>query len=320
MTVGQGQSTPPGRHARLVTVGRRLAVAAAAAVALPSCTASSANQPGAGSRMVQVVAAENFWGSIAAQLGGSRVQVRSVVTDPNADPHEYESSTGDARAFAEADYVILNGAGYDDWGEKLLSANPSGRRRLLTVATLLHKREGDNPHFWYSPVYVEAVADRISADLGKIDPAETSYFRAQRSKFEAALGPYHQKINAIAAYFGRKPVSSTESIFVYMSSALKLDLVSPVPFMKAVAEGNDPPASAVAAFQSQLSTRQVALLVYNSQTVTAVTTNIKQIAATHGIPVVGISETLQPPGTTFQAWQTAQLSKIASALEQASGR
>src|SRR6267378_2514325 len=115
------------------------------------------------SATINVVAGENFWGSIASQLGGPKVSVQSVVTDPNADPHEYESSTNDARAFAEAGLVILNGAGYDDWGQKLLAANSSSHRKVLDIATLLGRKTGDNPHFWYEPAYVLKVADNITA-------------------------------------------------------------------------------------------------------------------------------------------------------------
>lgn len=266
------------------------------------------------SGVIQVVAGENFWGSIAAQLGGSRVRVTSIVTDPNADPHEYESNTGDARAFAAARYVILNGAGYDTWAQKLLDANPVSGRKVLTVADLLGKHQGDNPHFWYSPDYVERVIARITADLTALDPAGASYFSQQHAAFETALKPYHDRIAAIKAKFAGQKVGATEDIFVYLANALGLNLISPPEFMQAVAEGNDPPASSVAAFQQQVSSRQITVLVYNVQTVTAVTTNIKQLASQQNIPIVGVSETMQPPDATFQEWQLAQLLTLENAL------
>lgn len=280
--------------------------------AVVGCAPEAAN--GQDSGVIQVVAGENFWGSIAAQLGGSRVRVTSIVTDPNADPHEYESNTNDARAFAAARYVILNGAGYDTWGQKLLDANPVSGRKVLTVADLLGKHEGDNPHFWYSPDDVERVVARITADLTALDPTDASYFSQQHAAFETALKPYHDRIAAIKAKFAGQKVGATESIFVYLASALGLDLISPPAFMQAVAEGNDPPASSVAAFQQQISSRQITVLVYNVQTVTAVTTNLKQLASQQNIPVVGISETTQPPDTTFQEWQLAQLLTLENAL------
>jgi zinc/manganese transport system substrate-binding protein len=297
-------------------VGSWLALAGMLTLALGGC-APAQTPGGAGeSGALRVVAGENFWGSIASQLGGSRVSVTSIVTDPNADPHEYESSTADARAFAAARYVVLNGAGYDTWAQKLLDANPVSGRKVFTVAERLGKRDGDNPHFWYNPSYVEQVADQITADYTALDPAGVSYFAQQRAVFEAALKPYHDRITAIHARFAGRAIGSTESIFVYMAAALGLDLISPPAFMQAVSEGNDPPVSAVAQFQQQISQRQIAALVYNVQTATSVTTNLQQLATHNGIPVVGVSETVEPPTMSFQDWQAAQLGLLQQALIQ----
>jgi zinc/manganese transport system substrate-binding protein len=282
-------------------------IAVMAACGTPSAGATS------GSRL-SVIAGENFWGSIAAQLGGSRVSVTSVVTNPNADPHEYEVSPTDARAFATADYVVLNGAGYDDWGSKLLSANPAQNRKVLVVADLLHKKAGDNPHFWYNPDWVEQVADRITADYKAIDSADAAYFDQQRAAFRVALQPYHDRIAKIKASFAGTPVGATESIFVYMSQALGLNLISPPEFMNAMAEGNDPPAQTVAEFQNLVTGKKIKVLVYNVQTSTSITENLKLMAAQNGIPVVGVSETLQPLDATFQEWQDAQLLTLQNAL------
>ena len=264
---------------------------------------------------LQVVAGENFWGSIAAQLGGAHVSVTSVISDPNADPHQYLTSVQTAREFATANYVILNGAGYDSWAQNALSANPVSGRKVLTVATLLGKKAGDNPHFWYDPTYVTQVANRITADYTSLDPANASYYAQQNTQFlNVTLKPYHDKIAAIKAQFAGRKVGSTESIFVYMANALGLDLISPPTFMDAVAEGNDPPAAAVAAFQQQLEQRQISVLVYNTQTSTNVTSTMRQLAAQQHIPVIGISETLQPVGATFQDWQLAELNSLQNAL------
>lgn len=284
----------------------------ALALSLAGCASNAVS--GASSGVLQVVAGETFWGSIAVQLGGVHAHVTSIVTDPNADPHEYESNTNDARAFASANYVILNGAGYDTWGQKLLDANPVDGRKVFTIADLLGKHQGDNPHFWYSPAYVERVANQITADYKALDPTHAGYFAQQRAAFEHALAPYLSRIAAIKAKFAGQKVGATESIFVYMAHALGLDLISPPAFMQAVSEGNDPPASSVAVFQQQIAQRQITLLLYNVQTATAVTTTLKQLATTHNIPVVGISETMQPPGTTFQDWQFAQLLTLENAL------
>ena len=288
------------------------------AFGLLASSACGAPLPAASSGAIPVVAGENFWGSLAAELGGSKVSVQSVVTDPNADPHEYESSTADARAFADARLVILNGAGYDTWGQKLLDANPASARQVLNVAALLGKKEGDNPHFWYSPAYVVQVADRITAEYRSIDPADSAYFAQQRTQLAGALQPALDEIASIKASYPAAPIGSTESIFVYMAQALGLKLTTPVEFMNAVAEGNDPPASAVAAFQDQIAHNQIKVLVYNTQTSTAVTTNIKSLAAAHHIPSVGVSETIQPLNLDFQDWQLKQLQALAAALKSSS--
>jgi zinc/manganese transport system substrate-binding protein len=278
-------------------------------------TAACGSPSGApGSKTVQVIAGENFWGSIAAQLGGSDVTVTSIVTNPNTDPHEYESSANDARGFATADYVILNGAGYDDWGQKLLSANPDSHRRVLTVADLLGKKPGDNPHFWYNPSSVTKVADAITAGFESIDSANANYYNRQRAELTTALQPYQDAIAQIKANHANVPVAATESIFVYLAQALGLNLISPPKFMQAISEGNDPPAQTVATFQNQLRNHQARLLVYNIQASSPITESLKQIATANKIPVVGISETIEPVGSSFQDWQVKQLQALQAGL------
>jgi zinc/manganese transport system substrate-binding protein len=290
---------------------RGLVIGASLSAVLAACGA-----PGAGSASgtLQVIAGENFWGSIAAQLGGSHVSVTSILTNPSTDPHEYESSAVDARAFAAADYVVLNGAGYDDWGQKLLSANPSPSRKVLTVADLLNKKSGDNPHFWYNPDWVDKVADRITADYQALDSADANYYSQQREAFRTALKPDRDAIAHIRSTFNGVPVGSTESIFVYLSQSLSLNLISPPEFMNAISEGNDPPAQTVAEFQDQVSNHRIKALVYNAQTSTPITENLKQLAVKKGIPVVGISETVEPANAPFQDWQVRQLDSLLAAL------
>jgi zinc/manganese transport system substrate-binding protein len=288
---------------------RRAATLACLALLAAACGGSSSARSGA----INVVAGESFWGSIATQLGGQKVNVQSVVTDPNADPHEYETSTNDARAFADANLVILNGAGYDDWGKKLLDANPNAQRQVLDVAQLLGRKVGDNPHFWYQPDFVVKVADALTAQYRSIDPADSSYFDQRRADFGVELKPYQGKIASIEQRFGGTAIGSTESIFVYMANALGLNLTTPAAFMDAVSQGTDPPVSSVAAFHDQIAANEIKVLVYNLQTATSVTTNLVQLAASHHIPSVGMSET-QPANATFEDWQLAQLDKLESAL------
>jgi zinc/manganese transport system substrate-binding protein len=263
---------------------------------------------------IPVVAAENFWGSLVSQLGGTRTSVLSIVTDPNADPHEYESNSADAQAIATAAFVIVNGAGYDDWALKLISASNNPNQKVLNVADLLGKKEGDNPHFWYSPYYVNDTVKEMYSDLVSIDPTHTAYYTQQYASLNSSLGEYNARISEIKQHFAGTKVASTESIFVYLANATGLNLVSPPAFMDAVAEGNDPPAQSVVQFQQLIQNGTVSVLIYNAQTITPLTQNIKAMAAAKGIPIVAVTETIQPPDVPFQEWMNAELLSLQNAL------
>ena len=270
------------------------------------------------SSTIQVVAGENFWGSLISQLGGNRTSVLSIVSDPNADPHEYESNTQNAIAIANANLVIVNGAGYDNWATNLIQANPSSGRTVLNVADLLGKVEGDNPHFWYSPSYVNTTVHQMYLDLVSIDPPGSSYYSNQYASLNSSLAEYNGRINEIAANFADVRVASTESIFEYLAAAAHLNLISPPAFMSAVAEGNDPSPGCIALFQSQLlnpnSAGNATVLVYNAQTVTPLTEQIKAEAAQNKIPTVAVTETVQPSDVKFQVWMNAELITLQNAL------
>ena len=265
---------------------------------------------------IPVVAAENFWGSLIAQLGGSHVAVTSIVSDPNADPHEYEVDTANAIAVAQARLVIENGAGYDDWCAHLVAAASSPNQVVLNVATLLGKVAGDNPHFWYGAAYVNATLAAMFGDLVTLDPAGANYYHAQFATLNASLAPVYARESAIRSQFQGTPVASTESLFVYMANSAGLDLVSPPAFMDAVAEGNDPPAASVTQFQDQLVSGDLSVLVYNEQTVTPLTQQMEALAAQHNISVVGVTETIQPPGLSFEEWMGGELLSLQIALQQ----
>jgi zinc/manganese transport system substrate-binding protein len=266
------------------------------------------------SNVIKVVAAENFWGSLVSQLGGTHVNVTSIVTDPNADPHEYESNAADAIAIANAQFVIVNGAGYDAWALQLISASNSPHQVVLNVQELLDQPIGANPHFWYSPYYVNDTVAAMYKDLCSIDPALTAYFTQQYTSLKASLGVYNERIDEIKQQFGGTKVASTESIFVYLANATGLNLVSPPAFMDAVAEGNDPPAQSIVQFDNLITNKTVAMLVYNEQTVTPLTQSIKALAAQYNIPTVGVTETIQPSDIQFQVWMNAELIAIQNAL------
>jgi zinc/manganese transport system substrate-binding protein len=275
-----------------------------------------------GTSKIQIVAAENFWGSLISQLGGNRVSVLSIVSDPNADPHEYESDSNDAQAIANASLVIVNGAGYDDWALQLISASNRPGQAVLNVQNLLNQTypwdnltgSDVNPHFWYSPYFVNTTVHAMYNDLISIDPAYAPYYKLQYVALNVSLGVYNERISEIKQQFSGARVTSTESIFVYLANATGLDLVSPPAFMEAVAEGNDPPAQSVVQFQQLLQSGNVTLLVYNEQTVTPLTQSIKSLAAQNNVTIVGVTETIQPPDVTFQTWMNSELLNIQNGL------
>jgi len=273
------------------------------------------NQPAVSDdNVLQVVAAENFWGSLVSQIGGSHVNITSVVSDPNADPHEYSSNAANARAFATADYVIINGLGYDSWANKLLSANFNSKQKILNVGDLVGKKEGDNPHLWYSPDYVNQTAAQMEKDLISLDPRHRSDYEHNYKNLRVSLLQYQNRINDIKQKFGGTKVAATEDIFVYLAEATGLDLISPPAFIQAVAEGNDPSVSSVIEFENQLTSREPKVLIYNKQTVTPLTENMNKLAFDNKIPSVGITETIQPPNISFQAWMGSELLALENAL------
>ncbi len=275
----------------------------------------ASSEPAAQSGTLKVVAAENFWGGLVSQIGGSHIEVLRIVSDPNADPHEYESNAATARSVATADYVIENGAGYDGWMDKLLSAGSDPNRIVLNVADFLGKKPGDNPHFWYNPEYVNKVVQRIEADLSKLDPADAPYYADQYAKLASSLAVYQARISDIKNRFAGTQVAATEDIFAYLAQASGLDLVSPLEFIQAVAEGNSPSPASVVEFENQLKGGKVRILVYNEQTVTPLTDNVKKLAAAEGIPVVGITETINPPNLSFEDWMDGEITSIENALQ-----
>jgi zinc/manganese transport system substrate-binding protein len=300
-----------------------LAAAALSALLLAACGSSATGSTGStgSSTKVVVVAAENFWGSIATQLGGAHAQVVSIITNPDTDPHDYEPTPQDGRTVAQAQYVIANGAGYDPWAAKLVSANPAGGRTMLTIADLAGRKEGDNPHMWYSPSIVMKVVDRITADLKKADGADASYFEQQRRSFEStSLARYNQLRAQIKQKYAGVPVGATESIFEDLAADLGLNLTTPPEYMHAISEGNDPSAKDKSTFDSQIAGRQIKVLVFNRQNATTDIQALVDKARSLSIQVVSVTETLDPGTASFEEWQSAQLQGLATALAQATGR
>lgn len=270
--------------------------------------------------VVRVVAAENFWGSIASQLGGAHVQVVSIITNPDSDPHDYEPTAADARAVAGADVVISNGVGYDPWVGKLLAAD--GRRlHDLNVGTVVGVGPGGNPHRWYDPADVRVVEAAIATDLSSVDPADAPYFAARRAAFDSrGLRGYNALITHIRDRYTGVRVGASESIFSLLAPALGLDVVTPSRFLRAISEGGEVSAADITRIDAQIDAHVIAIYVYNSQNATPdVAAQLARCRAA-GIPTATITETLQPATASFQQWQVTQLQGIAAALATATGR
>jgi zinc/manganese transport system substrate-binding protein len=264
--------------------------------------------------VVKVVAAENFYGDIAKQLGGSHVSVVSILSDPNADPHEYESSVQDAEAVSNANIVIENGDDYDTWMDKLLSASPNPNRVVLVGSTIANHKLPDNPHVWYGVDNVQTIASAITAELKKTDPKDSSTFDANLQTFDNSLQPLQQKMNAIKTQYAGTPVGLTETIYLYQTGPEGLKVLTPLAFEHAIAEGNDPSADDVATANDQITNKQVKVLIYNEQTITPITTNLQNEAKAAGIPIVPVTETM-PLGKHYQSWMMDQLTNLESALQ-----
>jgi zinc/manganese transport system substrate-binding protein len=310
-----------------MAAGGLAAVAALAAVSGCSTASSSdtakaaSSQSGQSGKTITVVAAENFWGSIAAQLGGDHVQVKSIIDNPNADPHDYEPTAADGRAVATAQYTIVNGIGYDAWADKLLSANPAGSRTDLKVGDVVGIKPGGNPHRWYSPDNVHQVIEKITADYKKMDPADAAYFDTQKTTFETkTLAPYNKLITDIKAKYANTPVGASESIVTPLAEGLGLKMLTPESFLDAISEGTDPTAKDKQTIDQQISKKKIKVYVYNSQNATPDVQAQVKAAKAKGIPVATVTETLTPAGASFQAWQVRQLQGIEKALGQATGR
>lgn len=261
---------------------------------------------------VKVVAAESVYGDIVKQIGGSSVVVTSILTNPNQDPHEFEASAATARQIADAKLVVYNGADYDPWVPKLMSASGAPSRKVIEVAGLVGKRPGDNPHVWYDPAAISALGKALDDALSTLDPMHGSEYAQRHADFDKSMGTLVDRVAQLRKRYAGRAVTATEPVFGYMADALGLK-VRNGRFQLAVMNGTEPSAKDIAAFEKDLRTRTVTVLFYNSQTTSALTERMQTIAASAGVPVVGVTET-EPPGMSYQQWMTSQLDALVRAL------
>ena len=284
---------------RLACLGLLPACAWAAPVAMPATP-------------MTIVAAENFYGDVARQIGGDAVQVTSILQSPDQDPHLFEASPTVARQIAAARIIVQNGIGYDDWMDKLRQASPSAGQQVITVALLAGRKEGDNPHIWYDPRAMLAYAAALTDKLAAADPAHAADFRQRLSGFQAAMHPVLAKIDVLRAQHAGTPVTATEPVLGYLMDAVGLSNQHAA-FQLAVMNDTEPSASDMAAFERSLRDRTVKLLVYNSQATDPLADRMKTIAQQAGVPVLPVTET-QPEGVTYQAWLLGVLDLLHQAL------
>jgi zinc/manganese transport system substrate-binding protein len=290
----------------------------AATLTLAGCGSNSPSGPtpgGASAAPITVVASTNVWGDITKQIGGDHVDVTSILSDPNADPHAYESDAKTAAAVSKAGLVVENGLGYDSFMDRLLAASPKPNRPVLNVADAMKISGPDaNPHIWYDIPKIPDAATAIADQLGRIDPADAGTFTANARAFTDSLAPVTGAIDNIKAKYPGAPVGYTERVPGYLVEAAGLTLVTPESFARSIEDGNDPSVADSQAMDAALTSKAVRVLLYNAQVTSPATDAVKQLAQSSGVPVVGVTETLPPTDKSFQAWQLRQINEITTAL------
>ncbi len=289
-----------------MTKGLTLPAATLTAAAVCAFSAPALADP------VKVVAAENFYGDMASQIGGANVAVTSILSNPDDDPHLFEASPDTAKALTDAKVTIVNGVDYDPWMEKLLSAHKSPGRKEIIVGQLVGHKPGDNPHLWYDPAYMKAAAKALVADLVAIDPAHKADYQQGEAKFFASLKPIDDKIAALRKSYAGQPITASEPVFGYQAGLIGLK-VHDEKFALAVMNNAEPTPSEVAGFENDLKGHKVKVMMYNAQASEPAVQRLVQMAKDNNIPVVGVSET-EPPNSTYQDWMMGQLNALDKAL------
>ena len=285
----------------------RIAIALALSLGLASPALAQPAAP-----RLTIVAAENFYGDVAQQIGGADVSVTSILSNPDQDPHLFEASPSVARAVSAARIVVSSGIDYDPWMDTLLKATVASHRRVIVVASLAGRKAGDNPHIWYDLDTMQAYTKALASALAADDPAHASDYATREAQFAASLAPIRARIVALRKRLAGTPVTATEPVFGYMLAALDMR-VRNLSFQMAVMNNTEPSAADVAAFERDLKRHVVGLMVYNAQASDPIADRMKRLAEAGHVPIVGASET-EPPGKTYQAWMTDELDQVARAL------
>jgi zinc/manganese transport system substrate-binding protein len=264
---------------------------------------------------LHAVGVENEYADVIAQIGGRYVQVTAIETDPNTDPHSFEASPAIAREIAAANLLVKNGVGYDSWVERILSAAPSGKRQVIDVQHLLRLPDSTpNPHLWYDPKTMPAVANAVAAELSALDRPQAAYFQANARKFAASLEPWRQAIASFRRQYGGTRIAVTEPVANDMLEAAGCAIATPLSLETAIMNGTDPSPQDVAAEEALLAGHEVKVLIYNRQVTETLTESFLDLARRSGIPVVGVYETLPVPGYHYQSWMLAEVAALRRAV------
>ena len=294
------------------------------AALLASACSSSPTSPGAGggtsaaaasSTTITAIGAENEYADVIAQVGGKYVRASSIMSNPNTDPHTFEASPAVAREISAADLIVQNGVGYDDWATTIENAAPSTARKVINVQQLLGlPNSTPNPHLWYKPTTMPAVANAIATDLAQIDPAHASYYKANAAAFIGSLTAWTKAIATFAAAHPNTPVATTEPVADYMLQAAGADIMTPWTFQADIMNGTDPSPQDTAIEKSLFTQHKVKVFLYNQQVTDALTESFISLAQANGIPVVGVYETMPTPGFDYQSWMLAEVNALSKAV------
>jgi zinc/manganese transport system substrate-binding protein len=293
-----------------------------AAVLLASACSSSSSAAGGSSAAaavstatIRAIGAENEYADVIGQIGGKYVNVSAIMSNPNTDPHTFEASPAVAREVSAAQLTVQNGVGYDTFMNTIESADPSGSRKAIDVQTLLGLPDSTpNPHLWYKPTTMPAVANAIATDLGQIDPAHASYYKANAASFTASLTAWNNAIAAFKSAHPGTPVATTEPVADYMLQAAGADNLTPWTFQADVMNGTDPSPQDTATENSLFTQHKVKVFLYNQQVTDSLTESFIKLAQANGIPVVGVYETMPTPGYTYQSWMLAEVNALNKAV------
>lgn len=284
--------------------------------ALLACSTMVAAVPSFAASPLKAIGAENEYADVIGQIGGKYVDVGSIISDPNTDPHSFEASPKIAGSIAGAQLIVKNGVGYDAWTDKLMAASPNARRKVIDVQELLGlPKDTPNPHLWYDPKTMPAVAKAIAADLSALEPEHASAFKANLETFDASLKPWFAAIAAFKKDLPNTPVAATEPVSNYMLQAAGCDILSPETLETAIMNGTDPSPQDVSKQNELFTGHKVKVFAYNQQVTSTLTQSFLSLAKTSDIPVVGVYETM-PTGFTYQSWMMAEIEAIRKAVTQ----